>query len=424
MYRTVLLGLALAGAARAVEVPLKIEQAEALALENHPRIGEAAQLALAAGEVTREVRAAYFPVITFNITAVDALNKSRIAAGGLNNPVLFSRAADGVSMTQLVTDFGRTRKLTQSARLREEAARTGLWTAETEIALQADLAYFSLLRARALLTVAHQTVAARRTRAEQIGALAESKLRAGIDVTFADVQLSEARLFESRSENEALAAQARLAAALGTPERQYVLSEVPLHPPLAGDPQRWIGVALARRPDLVAARLEDEAAGRFASAEAALVNPTVSLAGVAGNVIEPENSPNLREDYRAIGVNVSVPVFNGGLFTARRREAEDRARAKHEQMRALEVAVVRDVKVAWLAEKTAFERLAVTRELLAHARELLDLADQRYENGLGSIVELGQAQLGLTTAEIEASTARYEYQTQAAILARQLGPPR
>lgn len=406
--------------ASAAATPLTLEDAEALALANHPRIGEAAQTALAVGEVTHEVRAAYFPVVTLSATGVEALDRSRIAAGGINNPILFSRLAAGVAVNQLVSDFGRTDRLVRAARLREEAALRSVWTAESEVSLQAALAYYSVLRARALLEVAEETVRARRLRADEVTALAEQKLRAGIDASFAAMALTEAELLRTRADNEVRAGEARLAAALGVPQRPFELAEVPLPPPPSESVEGLVRLALVSRPDLAALRLEQDAATEFARAEAGLTRPTLGLTGVAGRVLEPEDSRDLDPDYRAIGLNLSVPVFNGGLFGARRREAEARARAKAEQVRALEVAVVRDVKVAWLAGRNAHTRLGQTERLLRHAREVQELAEQRYANGLGSMVELGQAQLGLTTAQIEAATARYEYQSQDAILTRQV----
>jgi outer membrane protein len=115
-------------------------------------------------------------------------------------------------------------------------------------------------------------------------------------------------------------------------------------------------------------------------------------------------------------VNVSIPVLNGGLFRARREEAESRAAAAGKDIQVLSIQIARDVRVAWLEASDAFRRLDVTARLVAQANESLRLAQARYDNALGSIVELNQAQLNRTSAEIAAATAKYEYLSRRAAL--------
>ncbi len=122
----------------------------------------------------------------------------------------------------------------------------------------------------------------------------------------------------------------------------------------------------------------------------------------------------------AAAINVEIPVFNGHLFAAR-RAASLRAQAEDQRLRDLEDSIARDVRAAWADSTTAYQRLSVTDQLLQQASLALDLAQARYNLGLGSIVELSQAQLNQTQAEIEQASARYEYQSQAALLAYQAG---
>jgi outer membrane protein len=120
-------------------------------------------------------------------------------------------------------------------------------------------------------------------------------------------------------------------------------------------------------------------------------------------------------------VNVSIPIFNGGLFSARRNEAELRAQATVERLRDAEYRVGRDVNTAWLSASTAFQRIGLTAQLLDQAKLALELAQARYNLGLSSIIELSQAQLNQTGAEIQTLTARYDFQIQSAVLKYQLG---
>jgi outer membrane protein len=118
---------------------------------------------------------------------------------------------------------------------------------------------------------------------------------------------------------------------------------------------------------------------------------------------------------------VNVPIFNGRLFNALHSEATARARAQEQLLRGLEDRVARDVRTAWLNAVSAYQRLSLTEQLLAQAKQASDLAQSRYQLGLSSIIELSQAQLNLTEAQIEQVSAEYEYQTQTANLNFQLG---
>src|SRR5580704_12451588 len=102
-------------------IRLTVKDAEALALKNNPAISVARLNALASHQVTREVSSSLWPQTYANLTGVDARNNSRITAGALNNPIVYTRAAGGATVSQLITDFGHTTNLVASARLQAKA---------------------------------------------------------------------------------------------------------------------------------------------------------------------------------------------------------------------------------------------------------------------------------------------------------------
>ena len=154
-------------------------------------------------------------------------------------------------------------------------------------------------------------------------------------------------------------------------------------------------------------------------AEHALNYPTISATGAAGVV--PAGESTIPGRYGAVGVNVNIPIFNGGLFKARQSEAEFKAQAAAKNVTDLTNRVIRDVSVAYLNARTAFERVGLTDQLLEQAKLSLDLAQARYNLGLSSIIELSQAQLNLTTAEIANASARFDYEAQNAVVEYQVG---
>ena len=259
-----------------------------------------------------------------------------------------------------------------------------------------------------MLHAAQAALANRQLTLRQVHALAESSFKSTLDVSFAEVAVSEAELDLYRAENAFAAGEAAFNAALGDEhEAKFELADEPLPAPLDAGPEGLVERAMNHRPDLAALSLNHDAALRFASAEKRLSYPTISALGSAGEV--PQRVPAFRGSYGAAGLNVTIPVLNGGLFHARRTEAEWKAKAAGEDTRELAVQIARDVRIAWLEASTAFRRLDVTARLVAEADRALRLAQLRYENGLGSIVELNQAQLSQTSAQIAAASAKYEY---------------
>jgi outer membrane protein len=418
---TVAIAWACAGQAAAQSAqPLSLKNAEARALQNHPQIRAGQYAAQAGSEVTREVRSAFFPTVYASVTGAEAQNGSRIAAGGLNNPIILDRLAAGLSVSQLVTDFGRTSELTQTASLRAQALQQSAVIERAEVLLRVDRAYFNALRAQAILRVAQDTVRARQLVVDQVGALAGSNLKSGLDLSFAKVNLSEVQLLLLQARNDVAAGFATLSAAIGQADASvYVLSEEPLPQAPPQDDASLVVQALRDRPDVAAERLARDSSARFADAERALWFPTISALGAAG--LTPFRQDGLNGQYAAAGINLSVPLMNGNLFSARHAEASLRSMAEAERVRDLENRVARDVRVAWLESQTAFQRLDLTNQLFEQASQAQELAEARYNLGLSSIVELTQAQLNKTRAELEQAGARYDYQARDAALRYQIG---
>ncbi len=417
---TFCLGLA-CWVAHAEPIPLSLEKARELSLKTHPRITAADLRALAARQVVIENRANYFPSVVANATAVGTTeSNTRIAAGGLSNPAIFDRNAEGVTITQIITDFGRTANLTAGAKLRADAELANTEAVREQIVLLVDNAYFEGLRSAALLQVAEQTLSTRQVLFEQVSLLASNKLKSELDVNFAQVNVDDAKLLKLQAQNDRQASEERLATLIGDDQsRHYSLLDTedrsekpPEAPPL-------VSRALTHRPDLEQARLETEAAGRLARAEKAAHYPTLSAIGTAGVI--PVHGSQFDDEYAVAGVNLSVPLFAGGLYSARSREARLRAEAAHESMRELENNIIRDVRIAALSAATAYQRIDVTGRLLAHASQAYNLAEARYRAGGTSIVELSQAQLNKTAAEIAHTTAKYDYKIQLSILDFQSG---
>jgi outer membrane protein len=397
-------------------VRLSLKQAEDLALRNNPQMSAARLNALAADQVTREARSALLPSGALYATAVDTHENSNISAGGLSNSTVYERVATGAAVSQLITDFGRSTNLLSSAKLRAHAEEENSKATMAQIILAVDQAFFRALQSQALLKVAEQTVRARQLVVDQVEALANSQLKSTLDVSFAKVNLAEARLLLLDAQNGVNAGMAALSEVLGYPTQEnieLVEDEAPFLPPPA-DVEALIARARERRPEVVALDLDYQAAEKFRRAEHDLLRPSVRALGAVG--VAPIRNEHLSQWYGVVGVNVEIPVFNNFLFVPRAREADLRAAAAEQRLVELRNRVSRDVRTSWLDANTAYSRLDVTHQFLEQASQALDLAETRYGLGLGSIVELSQAQLQKTQAEISNAAAGYQYRLALATL--------
>jgi outer membrane protein len=403
---------------------LTLKEAEELALKNHPQILAAGGEVGYAKQQVVETRSAYYPTVDADITGSTANNGARIGAGYLTDSRLFNRFGQGITVSQLITDVGRTSHLVASSRFNAQATEQTLQATRYDVLLQVNRSYVDVLHSQSLIRVAEETVAARQLLFDQVSALAKNKLRSQLDVSFADVNVSEAKLLLLRVQDSVQGAYAELARALGSDQVvNYQLVDEPLPPTPPATADDLIVQAMTNRPELASLRLSREAAYKFVEAEKDLARPNVTLVGVAGYIpyIAQLTSQTIPSEYGGAAVNVQVPVFNGHLFSARREAARYRALESDQNLRNQQERIARDVRVAWSSTLTAFQRIDVTAQFLRQASLALDLAQNRYQLGLSSIVELTQAQLNLTQAEIENLSAKYDYQSQYSALQYSIG---
>jgi len=391
------------------QTTLTLKQAEALAIKNNPQVLVARLTALVSQQQVREVRSNLWPTAVADLTAVDSHDDSRITAGGLNNPIIYQRAAAGASVSQLITDFGHTTNLVSSANLAAKAENQNATATKEQILLAVDQAFYAALQAESVLAVAQETVNARQTLTDQVQALFKSKLKSELDLSFANVNLAQAKLFLLDAENNENAAQASLAVVLGYEQPQsFKLVEdeaVAIAPP--ANVNDLISQAFATRPEILSLEYQYKSAQKLHSAERDLFFPNIRAVGAVGDT--PVRNPALSNWYGAVGVNVEIPIFNGFLYNAKSRETDLQAQAAQDRLIDLRNRISRDVRTSWLNANTAYQRVSVTRQLLDQANLALSLAQTRYNLGLSSIVELSQAQLQQTQAEISNAQAGYDY---------------
>jgi len=405
-------------------ISLTLQQAEAFALRSNPQITIGKLRALVARQYVREARSALLPTAALSVTAVDSNPGSRISAGLLNSPILFPRAAAGASVSQLVTDFGRSTNLLSSSEYQAKAEDQNAAATTADITLAVDQAFYNVLETKALVIVAQQTVEARQLFVGKIKALTDAKLKSDLDLSFASVDLARGKLLLLEAQNNYQTSLAGLSAILGFPDEQnfqLVEESAAIAPPTL-DVLPLIQQALQQRPEVLALQDQVQAAQKFGSAEHDLSRPTVNALGVVGEA--PVRDNHIPNWYGAVGVNINIPVFNGFLYNARAKAADLETEVSRQKLSNLRNNIARDVRNSWQDTNRAYERLSVTQQLREQASLSLNLAQARYNLGLGSIVEFSQAELQKTEADIADTDAKYQYRLTEIVLAYTMAAPR
>ncbi len=402
---------------------LSLKDAQDIAIKNHPKMISSDYSIKAAGERVTIKRSAYLPQITGNAVRTFANPDTRIAAtNGISNPTIIERGSVGIGVSQLITDFGRTSDLIAASKLQLKAEKENADFTCSSILLDVNRAYYNLLRAEALEKVAEDTLKSRQVILERISALRDAKMKSDLDLSIANQVVGEAKLLKLKAESGLDEAQAILSDALGYSEpKQFALSDniTIISPPTNLEP--LIQNALQSNPELAAITDKKAAARKLANADNKSSYPTINAIGYAGNTPFRSANQKINPNYAAAGINVTIPFFTGGRINAEGKESDYKAKIEEENLLAKRNQLLRDIKIAFNNTQNTFQNIELANQLLKNANKTYELTKARYEIGKSSIVDLSQAQLTKTQAEISVANAKYEYLTKQSILQYQVG---
>jgi outer membrane protein len=390
----------------------------------HPRIAQATAAAAQATARSREAFAGYLPAGTAS-TSYGKTSSGRggsvVVTPGGTTTVSGSGVDDLYSATlnlqAPIWDFGRTLESVRSARASEDASRADLTAARDEQVFQVRQAYYAALASDALVAVADDTI----VQMERHLAFAQGSLEVGrrtrFDVTRAEVDLENARIQKIQADNGLANARAALAGAIGEDLGDARLAEPAAPEEPDPDPRAAVERALRARPELLALDRRIAAAESAAAAARDTWYPTLGASGQLG--WRGSDFP-LSRTWQVLGT-LTWPFLNGGADVARASEASAAADAARAALAAEVLQVKVDVEQAALAVGEARARRDVSKVLVVQATENLELAEGRYQAGVGSIVDLVDAQAALTSARAQRIRAGYDLATARARLVRTLG---
>lgn len=329
----------------------------------------------------------------------------------------------GVTLSYVLLDFGQSRSAWHAAKLTARATGQDQRATQTQVALDVRSAYLQAVAARALVKVARDALSNQQSHMAQIRAFVEAETRPEIDLVTQTSAVASARVDLINAENNYATARARLDQVMGLERAPgapaYDVSDtVPPVPGEDGSLETLFRRALAHRPDLCAAgdrvgaaqasrRSALGAYGPTLSAQASLTDAGSSLEHLTWNV--------------SGGLSLSWPLFQGGFRPARVREGSAAIDAALAQRDAVIQSVRVDVETARLTLRAAKAARGAALDARRAAAEQLRQATARYRNGVGTIIELDDAQLALTRASAQLVQTDYRLGLARAQLLHALG---
>jgi outer membrane protein len=398
---------------------VSLEEALAASAEHQPQLRQAQATLEASKARVDAARSGLLPQVSAN--ASYGLGTANSSARPPNSFDVHNSFNVGLSVNQLIYDFGRTWGQWDAAKATSAAQGFNEKTTQAQVRLSVRAAFFSARANKALLTVARETLDNQERHLKQIQGYVEVGTRPGIDLAQALTDRANARVQVVTSENGYETAKALLNQAMGVEgTTDYDVADSPLAPvdqeEAATD--ALMTEALAARPEFGA--LENQVRAQEAT-QGAIRGAYFPILGVSAAASEG-GTDGLAPNWNA-GLTLSWPLYQGGLTGAQEREAAANLAGLKSQVDLARQQVRLDIEQARLAVRAAKASMEANVEAVVNAKERLRLAEGRYQTGIGNSLELSDAQLQLTNVEAQTVQADFNLSLARAQLLKALGRP-
>ena len=421
------------------QIPPKTQQltlsaAIAQALKTQPTVRQAkAQTRAAEGRVG-QARAGYLPQVTGTAAYQRTTGNFAPRPGAIPNtttgvvvrspsPSLTTYDFYNLSLTasQLIYDFGQTNGRWSAAESAVDASVASEAAIRLQTVMNVQSAFYQAWAERALVNVADETLANQVRHLEQIEASVKVGVRPEIDLAQARANVANARVQLINTQNAYEAAKNQLNAAMGVmanTDYEVADEEAPAIDEEDGPIDPLVKRALDARPDIVALERQRDAQNKTIRSLRGGYGPSLVASSTASEQGTQLNGlvPNWN-----IGLTLTWPIFQGGLTTGQIREAEANLESTDAQLTALKIQIRTQVDQSRLAVRAAKSSIGAADEALTNARLQLKLAEGRYSAGVGSIIELADAQVAYTNARAQVVQAHFNLSNSRAQLVTALG---
>ncbi|MDO9042611.1 MAG: TolC family protein [Desulfocapsaceae bacterium] len=383
---------------------LTLTKVVAITRQNQPAILAARGNVNASQSRIGQAEAPYYPQVN------GAGGYNRLSPGGnmygMTDNGAYNQLTGGVNASQMLYDFGKTTTKVEIQKTGLDSARADLNAADDSAVFNVKLAYYNILKIARNKVVATETVKQFEQHLTQAKGFFEAGVKPKYDVTKAEVDLSHAKLVQIQVDNSLRLARVVLNNAMGLPNApDYKLEDSLTSVKFTLPYEQALKLAQDHRPDLKAMILKKQAAER--SVDLAQKGDSPYLSGNAGATYNGDGD-TMGSGWSA-GVAITVPIFNGHLT----RHQVDEARANVDilaaNVTALQQNIHKEVEQSYLNLHEAEERIATTKLAIQQAEENSQIASGRYSAGVGSPVEVTDADTLLVQAKADHNQALYDY---------------
>lgn len=416
--------LALLAAARVITLDEAVQSAR----ERQPQLRQARANTAAAGARVREALASLLPQVSatagYQRTTANAITRpgvAPVAGRGGSQLDTYNSFSDNISASQLIYDFGSQPSRWRAAQAQADAQLAAERAAALQVAFTVRAAFFDARANRALVQVARETLDNQLKHLAQTEGFVQAGTRAEIDLVQARTDTANARVAMINAENTYQTSKVTLNAAMGVegPTDYEVADSQPDPVPGEDTPlEALLEEAIKARPEVRS--LEDQVRAQQLTVRSLQGQYGPSIFATFGFQQGGTSLDRLGWNAAA-GLSLTWNLLQGGLTRAQVNEAQANVLAAVAQLDLQRQQIRAEVDAARLAVRAAKETLSATGEAQVNARVRLRLAEERYQVGVGSAIELGDAQVALTQAAAQAVQADDRLATARAQLLRALG---
>ncbi|MCC7202674.1 MAG: TolC family protein [Nitrospirae bacterium] len=385
---------------------LTLERCIEIALAKHPSVVASANTLSVSESRVGQAEAKYYPQVNW------MAGYRRISPGSSD------QYSSSITLSQNIYDFGKTPAQVSVQKRNLESAGSDLQDVSDQIIFNVRQAYYGVLQAQRNREVAAETVRQFAQHLEQARGFYEAGSKPKFDVTRAEVDLSNARLGLIRSENALRTAMVNLSNAMGIPAApEYTIEDSLSFQRYNITLEDATKRAYESRPDLRSANARKQAAE--ASVRLAKTGYYPELSGSASYNWEGEGFP-LDHGWN-IGATLSLPLFSGFLTRYQVEESGATLNVLSANEELLRQTILLEVQQAYLNLTEAEERIPASELVVKQAEENLDIANGRYTAGVGSPIEVTDAEVALSSAKTAYIQALYDYRIAQASLEKAMG---
>ena len=283
-------------------------------------------------------------------------------------------------------------------------------------------AYFQILYAQDSLEFARMEKQSIERQLEQAKARFEVGLIAITDVDAAQAGFDQSRANEIKAENDLDNAREAMREIIGEFEGKIsgLAVDIPLPPPVPADMEAWNQRAQETNLQIIAAQNQADISKKGIEVQFAGHYPTLDVVGTAG-VTENNRPHGVRTEFQIIGMQLNMPLFQGGMVNSKVRQAREQYQADQENLDVQRRATNKQVKIAYRGITTSISQVAALKSAVASAQSALDATEAGFEVGTRTMIDVLLVQSKLYQAKQNYAKARYDYITNSLSLKQASG---